>query len=570
MPEQAETEVWEDVEPGDLRPGDYVRAMDYHSGARVHREGEFAELFTSMGYDYVRIGGEGCDVRRPFKRRVTAGTWVPVTDFTTLAHGDRVRSTQTLTAEHVVEGEFDKLTANGRVMLVGRSGQYFADPSVRRWEKLTTTQAPAEPSWVPIEHGQIREGMYVRCTTLPDQVANWGADPYEGHVTRVYESGRHPFFTLNGEGRRADIRTWERRVTPEVVAEAMAPTPFDAASEYSWVPILSAEIREGMWVRGTHSTRTTDGRGDSPVVAEGEVESVRSNFGRISVKLAGAEHARWCYQSGLRTWERRVPANVAALDEVVSQASARPGGWEVVTDLSTLRRGDTVRSTPDQIGGVMQAVVESTYRDTFTARTTHVIEPSSNGRDTDLNGWRGGFGSQTYSYGAERGHNTIKWLGSGPAPDPAAREARAATPATQAPIPDWATSLEEARRHVHTVARSLWSGMGGDNCSGGTSDFMEAAGLPDHRDEYPAPSVVDETEQIKAFLTQVREAALNTAMRHGKDMDQVRLWLRREGIVEPTPPPVEYMVMVTAPAGTTREDVINSARQLGRQGWEIR
>lgn len=566
--------------------------------------------------------------------------WVSVTDFTTLAHGDRVRSRQTqFPAEHVVEGEFDKLTTNGRVMLVGRAGQYFADPSVRTWEKLTTTpasQAPAEPSWVPIEHDQIREGMYVRCRTLPEQAWLWETTPYEGHVTRMYETSGHPFFTINGEGRRADIRTWERRVTPEVVAEAMAPTPepepagtSGAGAERalpSWVRTAQRDLAVGDRVRVTQKGRpsevnigTVTSLDRYVVVQEDDtlrrrtfsqdyrwfdkwvvpVESVpvpASSFappqvGEVFTRTydeAGKDSRPNCTvrsvgerHDGNAGWRvgytaRDVTAGTVHVNPdgtltntggfhpgafirpvaAVPETPAHPGGWEVVTDLSTLRVGDTVRATPDGIGGVLQALVTELYPSGFYARTTHVIEETSNGRDDDLD--------LSYVYGAERAHNTIKWLGSGPAPDPAAREARLAAQ-TATPLPEWATSLDAAKRHIHARSAALY--RSNDNCLSGSNDFMSALGLPDVDEPYPTPPVVDETEQIKAFLTQVREAALETAQDHGKNMRQVETWLRWEGIVEPTPPPVRHTIEIEVPHDVTAEMVRRQVRVI--DGWRM-
>lgn len=79
----------------------------------------------------------------------------------------------------------------------------------------------------------------------------------------------------------------------------------------------------------------------------------------------------------------------------------------------------------------------------------------------------------------------------------------------------------------------------------------------------------DETTEIRSFLNQVREAALSAARSHGKSLSLVEGWLARHELNAPPPPPVEYTFTVRAPAGTTREDIINSARQLGQQGWEI-
>jgi hypothetical protein len=578
----------------------------------------------------------------------TEGTWVPVTDFTTLAHGDRVRSTQTqFPAEHVVEGEFDKMTRSGRVMLVGRSGQYFADPRVRTWEKLTPSQAPAEPTptWVPIDADDITVGMYVRGVARDHY--SWTAEPVEGEVTALVGSTDLNLagdFPGNGS-RDKRARNWERRVTPEVVAEAMAPTP-EPEPVGTWVRTAQRDLAVGDRVRVTSKARSFEVNIGAVVALDGYVVVAEdgtqrrrtfvqdyrwfdkwvvpvvstpdpfapvpaSSFsppqvGEVFTRTYSGGHEEdrpnctvrsvgpRTVGEGWRVGYRAVGVTAGTVlvnpDGTLTNTSgyhpgafvrpvavpAHPGGWEVVTDLSTLRRGDTVRSTPDQIGGVMQAVVESTYRDTFTARTTHVIEPSGNGRDADLNGFGGGFGSQSYSYGAERGHNTIKWLGSGPAPDPAAREARLAAQAapvvpipegggSSTPLPEWATSLDAAKRHVHGVARSLF--LTSENCASGTQDFMSAAGLPRYDVDYPTPVPVDESAQIREFLATVREAAISTADRHGKATSLVHRWLEREGIVEPTPPPVRHTIEIEVPHDVTAEMVRRQVRVI--DGWRM-
>ncbi len=143
-----------------------------------------------------------------------------------------------------------------------------------------------------------------------------------------------------------------------------------------------------------------------------------------------------------------------------------------------------------------------------------------------------------------------------PAPAPPVAEA---TPPAVPGLPDWATTLEEARRHIHAKARTLF--RSGENCGSGTSDFVRAAGLPDHRRDYPAK---DESAEIKVFLDRVREAAISTARAHGKSMGLVERWLREEGITEPEP--VTHTVTVKAPAGTTAEEIMALLR---RPGWEI-
>lgn len=391
-----------------------------------------------------------------------------------------------------------------------------------------------------------------------------------------------------------------------------------ARPAFTWVAVPSSVLAVGDHVRGTSP------RGDN--VVEGVVESV-SGAGYVKLDTSAGRLGRG------RRWERR--SRVGTTQPVVVEPA--PGGWIPATP-DILQVGDVVRARPGNIGGLMQARVtgRATIVGRFDAETIDVIEPSSNGRTSDMGRTAGVY----YYYRFNEDPAPLVWRGEGPAPSPnreatAPAVSAAATPEagtwsdvnsllltegdrarwrydsedaewhevtvtevdsdgdvyiegsrdyitgsrsknwqrwvatpTQAdgtPLPDWATSLDAARRHVHAKARELFASR--DNCARGTADFLSAAGLPDHRRDYPAPP--DETEQIREFLTLVREAAITTANRHGKTMSLVHTWLRREGITEPAPPPVQYTVTVTAPAGTSREDVITSARQLGRQGWEV-
>lgn len=537
---------WERVDdPTTLQPGEYVRAMNYGENSadgRVWCEGVVDRVVAR----YVRInGGGGTNVDRPYFRRVAAGD-----------------------------------------------------------------------TWVPIEPGAIREGMYVRGTSLPE----FSVRNVEGHVDGLRGDNE---IHINQPGRGymyLNRRTWERRVSaPEATAPSTValatPLVGDRFARTFNVPTQvpnNPARREPCVV--THMRHHPEGGWVVNYDHLNEDGTVRHHYGLgLRVMPDGS-----CQPDD--ALERTESGDVSGTYEPLP--AAEPQGWVPVTDLSTLRVGDIVRATPNGIGGRMQARVTDRNYDGYNAMTTHVITPSGNGEAIDRTCWDS---SDGYYYG-DVGHDTEVWRGPGEAPVPEQGQTPDGTwvdvesgllhegdrvryrmrggdwtegvvasvdsdedvylagvrdyvsggcewqrwtlanpPALDYPVPDWATSLDAAKRHVHERAVHLFKT--GDNCSGGTNDFLRAAGLPLYNETYPAPP--DESEEVKRFLIEVRRAALRTADRHGKDSDLVFRWLDREGIVEPPRPAVEYTITVKAPAGTTREDVINSARQLGREGWEI-
>lgn len=456
----------------------------------------------------------------------------------------------------------------------------------------------------------LQPGEYVRAMNYGEESAD-GRVWQEGVVERVVDVasvGARYVWIYGGGGTNVD-RPYFRRVTPSTVALA-APLVGDRFARTFNVPTSANPVRRGPCVV-THVQPHAEG---------GWVV----NYDHVDDRGAVIEH----YGRGLHVMpdgscKRENPSGDGDLTGTYEPLpAAEPQGWVPVTDLSTLRVGDIVRATPNGIGGRMQARVTDRNYDGYNAMTTHVITPSSNGEERDRTCWD----TDGYRYGAT-GHDTEVWRGPGEAPVPEQGQTPDGTwvdvesgllnegdrvryrrmrgddwtegvvaevdsdedvylagvrdyvsggcewqrwtlanpPALDYPVPDWATSLDAAKRHVHERAVHLLKT--GDNCSGGTNDFLRAAGLPLYNETYPAPP--DESEEVKRFLIEVRRAALRTAEQHGKDSDLVRRWLEREGIVEPPRPAVEYTITVKAPAGTTREDVINSARQLGRQGWEI-
>lgn len=238
--------------------------------------------------------------------------------------------------------------------------------------------------------------------------------------------------------------------------------------------------------------------------------------------------------------------------EPVVETPPQPVGWVPVIDAATLQVGDVVRATPHAIGGRLQATVRTVYSRHFVATTTHVITETSNGRRTDLYNWPARTG---YEYRIATA-DAVVWRGEGPAPAPNGLVT------AEAPIPAWATSLEAAHRHVHAVARRLY--RRGDNCYDGSTDFVEALGLPSIEEDWAVPVPVDETAQIGAFLAKVREVALEVADDHGKDTDLVEGWLTGEGIVKPEPATRQHTVTFSAPADADLASVFT------RLGWEVR
>ncbi len=305
------------------------------------------------------------------------------------------------------------------------------------------------------------------------------------------------------------LDTSDGRLSPTRQWFRLTPQEGTAPVREDWVSIASDQLAVGMRVRGVATPEWT-----GLTRLEGEVTALRNlDAGReAEVQIRNGAGRTWWGYRDLRIWE-------------VWQAAPVAGEWRPVTSRELIE-GDRARA---QYNGEWTEYV--------------VTEVDSDG-DVWVEGESGYIG----------GHR--EWQ----------RWVELPTQADGRPLPSWATSLDAARRHVHAVARRLY--LSGDNCNSGTSDFMTAADLPDYRRDYPAPP--DETAEIREFLVKVRESAELTARRHGKSMKTVMRWLEREGIAAPPPPPVEYTFTVTAPAGTSREDVINSARQLGRQGWEVR
>lgn len=377
-----------------------------------------------------------------------------------------------------------------------------------------------EGRWLPVEVADLSVDDRVRVThrRRPQRV-------HEGVVARLVDElpgvrVLHPDSRPGGEYFHPSYRTFERW-TPYVV-ESTEPEP---EPEYTWVDVDASDLRPGDMARGLD-----DGRfGVDTPEAEVTEETVEEQDEYVYLRGSGG------WDRG-RRWQRRVPAT----EPVPAAPVEEPTGWVAVSDFSTLRMGDIVRATPNMIGGRMQARVTSVdpFGDGYTAFTTHVITPSNNGAQRD----RVCFGSDGYAYG-DPGHDTEVWRGAMPAPVPDAGPVAQREMA----IPEWATSLDRARRYVHEQAIELWRNE--QNCWDGTSDFLVSADLPEE-EEWPEP---DESAEIRAFLFKVRDAALSTAFGHGKSVHQVEEWLTFYGITAPAPPPVRRTITVEVPAEVTEE-----------------
>lgn len=522
---------WVTTPVEELREGDLVRGLD-EAGRYGALTPEAAVESIDDEYVYL-VGSGGWNIGRTFERWVPAeaqatGRWDSVT-LDLLSVGDRVRVTHLRDEDSVQEAVVTHLHCSMErasnpfdtrraVQLTKDNGMRFcAHSDTWSFEKWVVEATVPAFTWVTAPSTLLAVGDHVRGVGRADTV--------EGVVERVSEGGYVKLDT--SAGNLSPARRWARRTT-------VTSTPEPA-------PRHTAELLLARPQVGDHFTRTFNvPSGGNPARREGCVVTSVRDVG----DAPGQDLWVIRYRTDVTVYDRDLLVRPDGTCEPNDPAQGRedrdltgryepvvagPGTWSDVNSL-LLSEGDRARWRYDSEDAEWHEVT--------------VTEVDSDG-DVYFEG------SSDYITGS-RNKDWQRWV---------------ATP-TQAdgtPLPDWATSLDAARRHVHAKARELF--VSRDNCARGTADFLSAAGLPDHRRDYPAPP--DETEQIREFLTLVREAAITTANRHGKTMSLVHTWLRREGITEPAPPPVQYTVTVTAPAGTSREDVINSARQLGRQGWEV-
>lgn len=485
-------------------------------------------------------------------------------------------------------------------------------------------QAP-EYTWVEVTADDLVRGDTVRALGFPTDAVGQEDVWQEGEFTSITTSGGYRYARINGNGCDVRRRFMRRTLvtadtqstsTPSTVTITRPQVGDHFTRTFNTPTAGNPPRREGcvvtsvrdvgdapgqdLWVI-TYSSGLTDWDLGLLVRPDGTCEPNDPAEGREGRDLTGR------------------------YEPVVDDVEPSTEEWVPLTR-ETLRVGDVVRARPGGIGGLMQAEVIAVRRgENFHARTIEVITPSRRGREADMSGpYDRGY--YTYGYDETNPAPLVRRAASAtptsPAPEAGAwvdvdtllltegdrarwrydsgaewhevtvrevdsdgdvyiegsrdyitgsrnkdwqRWVPTPTQADGTPLPDWATSLDAARRHVHARARQLFTSR--DNCASGTADFLSAAGLPDFRRDYPAPP--DETEQIREFLTLVREAAITTANRHGKSMSQVHTWLRREGITEPPPPPVTHTLNVQVPAGTTSEDIVRALQGAAHPSWRI-
>jgi hypothetical protein len=606
--------VWDLVTPDALVVGDTVRVARILD-PEVVIEGEVTALHCSMGSPgdgtvgravQLSIAGQRTCVHSDtwtFRKQVAPGAdalpsapatedgrWERVLSSRDLRPGDRARG-ESRSSGQVREGVVASVTDVGHVVF---NGQAAAAGNTRMWYRWVTTPVPVLGAWVSVEQHELNAGDRVRIThrrqgTIDEGVVQLVAD----YVT----------VQLNTGGREAfhrDYRTFERWTVPveapvvEGWVRVEDPTTLRSGERVRAMDYRATTVDDRIWREGVVDDVYADTFGSQYVRINGSGCDVRRPFFRWEAvpTPGGGEAPTASAQPTMipvpqvgdifnRTYTSGRAARFGARVTAVTEQTG--GSWRVVYThngtagyIIRVRADGTLDSTPpgtyvpvsrpapaaadpsvEQPGtwvSVPSRELAEGDRIRYRRHTTDAWSSERVVTEVDGDGDVYVEGRSSYIHG---GNQFERWT------LPVVRTATG-----EAPLPAWATSLEDARRHVHATARRLWSGQGGENCSGGTSDFMEAAGLPDYRREYPAPPVVDESAQIREFLTLVRESAIRTAERHGKSMSTVHAWLRREGIVEPTPPPVTFTVTVTAPAGTTLDEV----RRLGniRDGWEVR
>lgn len=312
--------------------------------------------------------------------------------------------------------------------------------------------------------------------------------------------------------------------------------PEEQEVRYQWVDVDPSELRPGDVARGLDTGGRFGVRTPEAEVTE-ETITTQDEY----VYLAGS--GGW---DRARQWQRRVPVLAAPQVGDRFTRAFNYSGWGD-------RRGcvvRTVRSVGDAPGQTLWAI---TYDDAngrywsndLLVRPDGTCSPSVTpvGETRDCSG----------RYVPEPGglHHTQTEVSAPLLTPEVLRRARAVDVEDgPRPLPAWATSLDAARRYVHAQAVDLYNRD--LNCWSGTRDFLSAAGLPTD----PNRPLPDESEEIRAFLATVREAALSTAEDHGKDSDQVRTWLREHGIVPAPPALVQHTFTVQTPADANVRQVL--------------
>lgn len=488
------------------------------------------------------------------------GRWLPV-GVDDLSVGDRVRATSRRTGA-VYEGVVTTTLASEGAVRVRHpdydavGGEFFRQNyrTFERWTPYETESTESEPEyrWESVTPDMLAVGDTVRVTHQANE-----SSQREGEVIALHCSmgsagdrttGRAVQVRVEGEARccmHRDVWHFERRVQPP------EPEP-----EYRWVDVDASDLRPGDMARGLDPDGRYGVRSPEAEVTE-ETYTARDEY----IYLAGS--GGW--DRG-RQWQRRVPANTVVL-------AAPQVGDRFTRAFDHPDFGDragcvvrTVRSVGDAPGQTLWAITYDDangryWSDDLLVRPDGTCSPSVPPVDEtrDCNG------------------RYVPEPVAEPAPVPpivaevsnpfltpeVLRRARVVEDGPR-PLPEWATSLDAARRFVHARAIDLW--RRDRNCWDGTRDFLVNADLPEE-EEWPE---TDESTEIRAFLLQVREAALTTASDHGKRITQVEEWLTSYGITAPAPPPVRRTITVEVPAEVTEEqfrsEVIASA---SARNWRV-
>lgn len=419
-------------------------------------------------------------------------------------------------------------------------------------EVPASTPAIPEYRWIPIRVGDIEQGMYVR--GLPNREFAYSTP--EGEVMGSNES-----FIYIGEIGAGYVRerTWERRVLADALdADQYAESTSTATG---WVPVTDyAELNEGDVVRATPNgiggrMQAVVTRSDRYSFSARTTHVIEESRNRRTSDLNWPDPHGYTYgdEPGVEAW-RGVGSAPEPIDTTVPQETL-----------------DRPAFAPPQVGDTFTRTYDAAHRTAREGCMVEQVRPSDDGvgwRVRYRHGGQGSFHIGVLPNGRIALHPQGAFVLTEPAPStvPTPHNPFAPTPSPapqvrEVPIPDWATSLEAARRHVHAQARRLY--RSGDNCYGGSNDFVGGLDLPAVDAEFPAPVTQDESAQIREFLTKVREVALEVARDHGKSLTLVERWLNEQGIVEPPPAEVQHTVTFTAPADA------NVTQVLRDLGWQV-
>lgn len=377
-------------------------------------------------------------------------------------------------------------------------------------------------AWEPVAAGMLNVGDRARGT--------YGGAPVEGVVSRHYRGhGNLMYVELEGDGRPPAgfdyARRWERWVPATPPADSPNATPPPA-----FAPPQVGEV----------FNRTYD-NGDTP----------RRNC--VVTRVNGSRYNDgWSVQY---TWQGTDTYVSQVLADGTITSGASRGRFERVSPSEVQ---STDRIPAPQVGEYFTRTFDdSGTEDRERCRVLAVTE--------EEDGWAVEYAQES---GQRRPNMRVLWNGravdrrfAGTYDGSFQRTAAPAPVTNMPPLPEWATSLDAAKRYVFEAARDLE--RRGDNCYSGTNDFLSAAGLPALREGYPDPALTEESE-IREFLGRVRDAAIETANDHGKSMAQVGAWLDQHGITEPPPALAEHTVTFQAPADANVRQVLLDL------GWIVR